>query len=320
MTQVIDHLWQSTLFVALVSGWTAMLARHSARLRLWLWRVAALKFVVPFAVFFELGAWLGFPVRHSAIAPPPLVVGAVDSSMPFAAPAQTLAAGSVMVGVELLCALLLTGVAAWWIARNLRVSTARYALELARTEADWAHVPPAPGFLKTLALAGGALILVVAPVVGGALRDRQWRQQSLAVDSLSLRDAAITLTETDWRFGDRTQVFATADGVVIRKINLQDLVAMVYGIGQFEVYGGALPWLESPHYDLRVRGPIHTPAAFDPYSLREPVTNYLSREYGVAIRVNGACQDPCVNQQSITVERLPWTLLDKLRRSSSAPD
>jgi hypothetical protein len=96
--------------------------------------------------------------------------------------------------------------------------------------------------------------------------------------------------------------------VLIRHINLQDLVAMVYGIGQFEVFGGALPWLSSPHYDVKVDGPVSTPAVFDPYSLRQPVTDYLSHEYGVSIRVNGSCQQPCLNQESFVVERIPWTL------------
>ena len=130
------------------------------------------------------------------------------------------------------------------------------------------------------------------------------------VDTLALRTAKIQLTETAWRFGDRTEVLATRSGVTIRKINLQDLVALVYGIGQFEVFGGALPWLESPHYDVHVTGPVTQPAIYDPYSLRQPLTEYLNQEFGVSIRVNGRCQEPCLNQESFVIERLPWKLLD----------
>ena len=83
----------------------------------------------------------------------------------------------------------------------------------------------------------------------------------------------------------------------------------MYGIGEFEGFGGALPWLESPHYEGRVTGPVQAPALFDPYSLRQPVTDYLSREFGVAIRVNGSCQEPCLNQESFAVERVPWKIL-----------
>jgi hypothetical protein len=315
MSPLIDHLWQSSWFVALAWLLTLMLRSHPAALRLWAWRLAALKYVVPFSLLFTLGAHIGFPVRHSAIAPPPWLARVVDAVMPAVAPAQRLAAPGWSLGAGLALAFIVSAAVLWRVGHELRRTRMQRIDEAARVETDWTSEPAPPGFLKTLTLGCCMLALVAAPIVGGALRDRQWRQQSLAVDTRSLQRAQITLTETPWRFGDRTQVVATADGVSIRKINLQDLVALVYGIGQFEVFGGALPWLESPHYDLQVKGSIHQPAAFDPYSLREPVTNYLSREFGVAIRVNGSCQEPCLNQQSITVERLPWTLLDRHSRA-----
>jgi hypothetical protein len=93
--------------------------------------------------------------------------------------------------------------------------------------------------------------------------------------------------------------------VTIRNINIKDLVSMVYGIGPFEVFGGAMPWLSEPRYDVRVTGPLSQPAAFDPYSLRQPVTDYLYAQFGVSIRVNGACQKPCKDFESFVIERLP---------------
>ncbi|HUQ10857.1 MAG TPA: hypothetical protein VM146_11130 [Steroidobacteraceae bacterium] len=314
MEQFVDHLWQSACTVALVWVLAALLRDHPATLRLWLWRAAALKFLVPFSLLFALGAHIGFPVRHSAIAPPSAAVHAVDAVMPVAAPAQTYAISGLLLGAGIAFMSLLAAAALWLVARKLRQTRAQHAEEAARIEADWNSAPPPPGFLKTVALAGSVLVLFAGPTIGGALRDRQWRQQALAIDTQSLRAARITLTERSWRFGDRTEVSATAHGVAIRKINLQDLVALVYGIGEFEVFGGALPWLESPHYDVLVEGHVGEPAAFDPYSLREPVTNYLSQEFGVAIRVNGSCQEPCLNQQSFTVERLPWKILDNSAR------
>jgi hypothetical protein len=313
MAAFIDHLWQTALFAALACALARMLKENSATSRLWLWRCAALKFVVPFSLLFAAGAWLGFPVRHSAIEPPAAVVRVVDAIMPFAAPAQTGPPSCPLIGVGALLALLLGAAGAWLVIRKYRQASLQQAEENRLIEVDGKTHPPSPGFLQTAVLAGSALVLLVAPVIGGALRDRQWRQESLAIDTVSLRAATVTLAETPWRFGDRTQLIAAADGVSIRKTNLQDLVAMVYGIGQFEVFGGALPWLESPHYDVRVSGPIHSPAAFDPYSLREPVTRFLSQEFGVAIRVNGSCQEPCLNQQSFVVERLPWKMLNKDR-------
>lgn len=318
MAPLIDHLWQSVVCVALAWLLARMLAAQSATLRLWLWRIAALKFLVPFALIHTLGEWQGFPVRHSAIPPPALLVRAIELLSPVVTPAGSLGVSTMSLGVEVMLAGLLAVASLWIVWHNLRESYASRREEAERVAADWKNEPPPPGFLKTVVLAGCALVLGLSPLVGGALRDRLSRQQALAIDTVSLRTARVVLSETPFRFGDRTEVAATADGVIIRKINLQDLVALVYGIGQFEVFGGALPWLESPHYDVRVTGPVHSPAAFDPYALRQPVTNYLNNEYGVSIRVNGDCLDPCLDQESFHVERLPWKLLDTIRGKSTA--
>ena len=67
---IIDHLWQSIAFAAIVFGVAYLTRRNSAALQLWLWRIAALKWLLPFGLLYALGEWLGFPVRHSAIPPP----------------------------------------------------------------------------------------------------------------------------------------------------------------------------------------------------------------------------------------------------------
>lgn len=319
MQPLTDHLWQSTIFVGLI--WLlARLARpHAAPLRLWMWRIAALKFLVPFAVFHALGGWLGFPVRHSAIAPPSWLTRACESAMRWANPAQSFSPGPAWMFACLTAMLLLTALCALLITRRLAQARMQGEAEIRRTAIDWTDEPPPVGFFKTVLLAGTALALMTGPILAGAVQDRLRRQTALAADIVSLHSARIELTETGWRFGDRTRVVASADGIVIRKINLQDLVALVYGIGQFEVFGGAMPWLESPHYDVRVAGRVQTPAIFDPYSLRQPVTEYLNHEFGVSIRVNGRCQEPCLNQESFTVERVPWTILDSAATPASAP-
>jgi hypothetical protein len=318
MALLIDHLWQSVSCVALAWLLARMLATHPAILHLWLWRIAALKFVVPFTFLYALGAWIGFPVRHSAIPPPAALTRAADLVTPMVAPARNLDASATSPAVEVVLASLLAIAALWLVGSRLRDARASLEAETARVSEDWTAAPAPPGFLKTVVVAACALVLLVTPLVGGALRDRQSRQQSLAIDTRSLRAAPITLRETPFHFGDRAEIVATRNGVVIRKINLQDLVALVYGIGQFEVFGGALPWLESPHYDVEVRGPIHAPATFDPYSLRQPVTNYLNAEYGISIRVTGSCLDPCLDQESFVIERLPWKLMDTLRGTAAS--
>ena len=53
-----DHLWQSTIFVGIVSLLTLTLSRNSARVRYWLWVIASAKFLVPFSLLIALGSHL----------------------------------------------------------------------------------------------------------------------------------------------------------------------------------------------------------------------------------------------------------------------
>ncbi|HEX4002139.1 MAG TPA: M56 family metallopeptidase [Candidatus Acidoferrales bacterium] len=55
---VVNHLWQSTVFVAGVWLLTIALRRHQARTRYFLWMLASVKFLVPFSVFIAAGEWL----------------------------------------------------------------------------------------------------------------------------------------------------------------------------------------------------------------------------------------------------------------------
>jgi hypothetical protein len=305
MAWLIDHIWQTVLFTGVISALAWITRAQSAVLRLWLWRVAALKIVAPFSLLFALGAWLGFPVRHSAIALPASLVAAADAGLRVASPAQSFGlAGGTLTGA----AVLMTGVLALcvgFLVTQLRQAREHQRQSLARLSVDvFAETPPL-GFLRATLLSTVALVTLTAPMLAGAIKDRHWRQYVLAIDTRNLRAAKLSLSERAHRFGSRTEVLAQPGTVLIRDINLQDLVAMVYGIDNFEVFGGAMPWLEHPHYDVRVAGTLEAAGVFDPYSLRQPVTNYLHDEFGVSIRVNGRCQEPCLNQESFSVERLP---------------
>ncbi|MGA7524581.1 MAG: M56 and DUF3738 domain-containing protein [Acidobacteriaceae bacterium] len=59
-----NHLWQSTLLLLAAWALTQPLRQHQARARYWLWLVASLKFLVPFSVLVDLGAYLG--TRHTS--------------------------------------------------------------------------------------------------------------------------------------------------------------------------------------------------------------------------------------------------------------
>jgi bla regulator protein BlaR1 len=61
VSEIFNHLWQSTLFAAAVALACSALRRNSPRLRYWLWLAASLKFLVPFAVIVSMGARVQFP-------------------------------------------------------------------------------------------------------------------------------------------------------------------------------------------------------------------------------------------------------------------
>lgn len=67
---LLNHLWQSTLFVA--AAWLLSLAlrNNQARTRHWVWLIASVKFLVPFSFLIALGGHLGWStapaVRQSA--------------------------------------------------------------------------------------------------------------------------------------------------------------------------------------------------------------------------------------------------------------
>ncbi len=59
LTEIVNHLWQSTLVAAAVAALAAMLRNDGAHTRYWLWWAASVKFLVPFSVLSMLGTALG---------------------------------------------------------------------------------------------------------------------------------------------------------------------------------------------------------------------------------------------------------------------
>ncbi len=55
---MINHLWQSTLFAIAAGLLAAALRNNRAPVRYWIWFIASLKFLVPFAVLINLGAFV----------------------------------------------------------------------------------------------------------------------------------------------------------------------------------------------------------------------------------------------------------------------
>ena len=61
-----NHLWQSTLFAAVVALVTLVLKKNRAQVRYALWLAASLKFLIPFALFVTIGNQLGSHKVHTA--------------------------------------------------------------------------------------------------------------------------------------------------------------------------------------------------------------------------------------------------------------
>src|ERR1700678_503372 len=55
-----NHLWQSTLFLAIAGILTLSLQKNRARTRYGLWLAASVKFLVPFSLLVGLGSHLGW--------------------------------------------------------------------------------------------------------------------------------------------------------------------------------------------------------------------------------------------------------------------
>ncbi|HLJ45602.1 MAG TPA: M56 family metallopeptidase [Bryobacteraceae bacterium] len=62
-----NHLWQTTIFAAVVWMLAAALTRNGARIRYWLWLVASLKFLIPFSLLVGIGRQ--FELRTTAVVP-----------------------------------------------------------------------------------------------------------------------------------------------------------------------------------------------------------------------------------------------------------
>lgn len=72
---VASHLWQSTLFAAVVALLALMLRHHQPQTRYWLWLAASLKFAVPFSWMVRAGQLVEW--RSAANTVPPEMMVAV---------------------------------------------------------------------------------------------------------------------------------------------------------------------------------------------------------------------------------------------------
>jgi hypothetical protein len=297
-----DHLWQSLLFCSLCASLAWLVRGNSAWVRLWMWRICAIKLVLPFALLFALGRWIGFPAYHSADRVPAPLLHLADALTPLLAPVQSAQPGPRATALWVLAALPAIWLCVLKVRRGLGIEQWLAHDESSRRAADPDDAPPGLGFFKGALLALCVISIVGGVLLGGAIAERRWRLELLAAHARALRGAEITLNEAAPGMGRRSRIDVRPDGVLIRNINVQDLVALAYGVNHYAVWGNqmmyeddpdAKSWLVDSHYDLRIRARIAAPEDFDPYALRPRITQFLADRFGFEIYINGKCQPPC---------------------------
>jgi hypothetical protein len=297
-----DHLWQ-TIGVSGCAAALAFIARHCfAALRLWLWRIAAIKFVIPFALPFAIGQWMGLRVAHTADPVPTSLVQAAAVVTPIVSPAHFQEWTGTTLLIALPLALIGAAACARVVRRRLRLEWQRAEKEKARRAIDVDAIEPRPGFLHSALLTVCAMGLISIPLLGGAVDDRQRRLGRLTANSLAFRNATLRLSPAAPGLGWRYRVDVDAHGVSIRNVNIRQLVALVYGINYYRVYSDQMnseadpktnSWLLTPLYDLRATATIPELRDFDPYALHQSVTKLLAERFGLQLEMNGNCQPPC---------------------------
>src|SRR3984957_11968300 len=83
ITELTNHLWQSTLFALAAGLLTVAFRRNRAQVRHWLWFSASLKFFVPFALLLSLGSHLKLAPAAKTIATEPVSITIVQMAEPF---------------------------------------------------------------------------------------------------------------------------------------------------------------------------------------------------------------------------------------------
>jgi hypothetical protein len=295
----LDHLWQSVLVLALLTIAAALVRGKSAIVRLGIWRIAALKFLVPFHALFVIGGWMGYPIRYAEDTVPERLVATLASWTPYFTPAQS---GGIR-GWPLAACFALVPLAfvpsARRVRERLRTETTRSADELARVAQEPDSEAPGLGFVFGMLFAAVTMVVVATPVLAGAVADRLARHDMLLADSRSLFAAGVSIQPAAPGMGQRVRVTAAPNGVFVRNASIQDLTALSYGVTLGYVWSdhfierGGEDWFTNARYDVRIAGAIHDPDRFDTYALRIPVTRVLAERYHLEIYVNDRCQPPC---------------------------
>ena len=86
ITEILNHLWQSTVFVAVMWLLAFALRNNRARRRHDLWMLASIKFLIPFSVLASAGGQLKWRIVPAAGQQLSFVIDEI--ARPFASPAE----------------------------------------------------------------------------------------------------------------------------------------------------------------------------------------------------------------------------------------
>jgi hypothetical protein len=296
---LVDHLWQSAWICGAITLLAFISRDDFAPLRLWMWRIATLKFLFPFATLVAIGGWMGFPVKYPDDPAPAALLEASGAITRFVSPARIHGWSSWQLLLATLAVVLLTGSCVRWIQRQLHFERERVLEEAQRIERDPDDIVRRPGFFNSALLAACAMLFVALPLLAGAVEDRQRHYELLVRNAQSLRGATVTMMPAEPGMGTRHRVDAEAGGVLIRNVTIQELAGIAYGVTRYYVRGdhfyeeGEQDWLIVPRYDVRVSGRVFEPDKFDPFALRARITRLLAERHGLEIYVDSKCQPPC---------------------------
>jgi len=299
LAALIDHVWQSVLILGILAIAAAITRRNAAVVRQWIWRIAGIKFLVPFRVLFVIGAWLGYPIDRAEDTVPAPLTASLAAAAPLVTPAQSRDLAGWPLAVAGIAALLALVPCARIVRARIRIETERAAQESAHAELAPDDAAPGVGFARGLLFAAVAMAACAAPVLAGAVTDRLARHDLLLADSRSLFHAPVTIVPAAPGMGQRVRVTAAPGGVLVRNASIQDLTALSYGVTLGYVWSdhfterGGEDWFTNARYDVRISGRIHDPERFDTYALRIPVTRVLAERYRLEIYVDDRCQPPC---------------------------
>ena len=296
---LIDHVWQSVLILAILAAAAFVARGNSAIVRRWIWRIAGVKFLVPFRALVVLGACLGYPISRAEDTVPEPLTQTLAAMVPFFTPAQSRELAGWPLAACLALVLLVVVAGIRLIHERLRTETAHASREFARAELDPDDTAPGLGFVRGFLFAAVTMIAFAAPVLAGAVNDRLARHDLLIANARSLFDAPISIQPSAPGMGQRLRVTASSRGVLVRNASIQELTALSYGVTGGYVWSdhfaerGNEDWFTDARYDVRITGKIQDPARFDTFALRIPVTRMLAQKYRLEIYVESQCQPPC---------------------------